>query len=503
MQFSGAFRAPSSLLAVLRVKPVPSWKYLDPVVRTIAGIALVLLWTWFGFLLHLNLAAIGFLQLLVVLGVALKAGFWQATVVSLVANFCLNYFFIPPVFTFYIADSRNWVALIVFEISALVVSRLSTQARAQAARATNREQEMERLYEFSRKLLLLNRQDSPGPEILSLIQTIFGIGAAALFDASKARTEAIGSDTAALETETRNAFLQDRDWRSADEMTSIRVLRLGVRPIGALGMRGPSLNAVTAGALASLSAIALERAHSFERETHAEAERQSEQLRTTVLDALAHEYKTPLTVVRTAASGLIELGGLTATQSELIALVDSEVKRLSELTTRLLQMSRLDKADIRIRPVRINVEELIQDLLADTKSLLSRHCIRTQGLESAACIRADRELMNIALTQFLDNAAKYSAPASTITVAVNVLPAAVRFCIHSQSPPIPYEDRERIFERFYRSAGSNHKVAGTGIGLSISKKVAEAHRGRVWVTSSEEDGNTFCMELPLSKTEAR
>jgi two-component system sensor histidine kinase KdpD len=219
-------------------------------------------------------------------------------------------------------------------------------------------------------------------------------------------------------------------------------------------------------------------------------------LRTTVLDALAHEYKSPLTTIRTATTGLIEMGDTSEAHSELIGLIDSETKRLTELTTRLLKTSRLDRTDVRIRPERIQVDELILGLLSVSESLTSGHDVKVVGLETGAYIRADRELVNMALTQLIDNAGKYSDPGSTITLAAQVSPGVVCISVHSIGPPIRKEDRERIFQRFYRAPGSNHKSAGTGIGLSITRKVAEAHKGRVWAVSHEAQGNTFFLELP-------
>ena len=195
------------------------------------------------------------------------------------------------------------------------------------------------------------------------------------------------------------------------------------------------------------------------------------------------------------------MNGLGAAQLQLVTLIDSETKRLTELTTRLLQTSRLDRTDIRLRPEQIDVDELIGALLSTAKIALSGHSIRVHGLKNEDCIRADRELVLIALTQFLDNAAKYSDPASAITIGVSDLADVLRISVGNPGPPIPFEDRERIFERFYRSPSSNYKAQGTGIGLSISKKVAEAHGGRVWVTSKEGEGNTFFLELPRYKTE--
>jgi two-component system, OmpR family, sensor histidine kinase KdpD len=498
LENSATIAASASVLKPLRLECVLRSKYIGNGLRAAAATGFVLLATWTAYEVHLNLAAACLLQLLVILTVALRAGFWHATLVSVIASCLLDYFFAPSPFTFYIADPQNWLVLAVFEISALVVSRLSTEAHQQARQAKTRQGELEQLYEISQQLLLLERKESVDARILSLIQNIFRVQAAVLFDAFRPRIEMLGADAGCMEPDVRGAYLQDRDSVSLDGQTWFRVLRLGVRPMGAIGLRGEKLTAATVNALASLTAIALERAHSFERESRAEAERQTEQLRTTVLDALAHEYKTPLTAIRTAASGLIEMRELHAPQTELVGLIDLEAKRLNELTTRLLLMSRLDRVDVRIRPQQIQVDELVQALLGTARTLLTRHSFHIEGLDTGAYIRADRELVNMALTQFLDNAGKYSDPDSTITLAVEAFPDTVRVSVQSAGPPIPYEYRERIFERFYRTPGSNHKAAGTGIGLSITKKVAEAHQGRAWVTS-EGHGNTFSLEIPRLK----
>jgi two-component system, OmpR family, sensor histidine kinase KdpD len=173
LEGSRAAAAPFSVLKPLRFGSVLRSKYIPDVLRAGCGIALALLATWVGHQLRLNLAATSLLQLLVVLAVALKAGFWQATLVSALANCCLDYFFIPRVFTFHITDPQNWVTLIVFEISALVVSRLSTAAKRQAVEATRRRGELEQLYEISRQLLLLGREQPLNQQILSLIQKVF------------------------------------------------------------------------------------------------------------------------------------------------------------------------------------------------------------------------------------------------------------------------------------------------------------------------------------------
>jgi len=222
--------APSSLWMSFKSISTAATRYIDAAWRTVAGIGLVLLATWLAYQLHLNLAAAALIQLLAVLAIALKAGFWPATIVSIVANGCLNYFFISPLFTLYVPDRQDWVALVVFEVSALVASRLSAQAQDQTDQAKRHRRELERLYEFSTQLLRLGRK-TPGGQILSLMQKVFLIDAGVLFDASKAELELVGVTNGGLEAETRGAYLQDRDSQSADARTWIRVLRLGVRPI--------------------------------------------------------------------------------------------------------------------------------------------------------------------------------------------------------------------------------------------------------------------------------
>jgi len=240
----------------------------------------------------------------------------------------------------------------------------------------------------------------------------------------------------------------------------------------------------------------LEWARSFERESQAEAERKSEQLRTAVLDSLAHEYKTPLTALRAAATGLLEIGGLNSIQAELASLMDSEVDRLNSLTTRLLRMSRLDREEVRLQLERVDPDELVRSVVGGMRNVFAGRPVHIENRNGPAFIRADRELAGMALAQFLDNAAKYSDPASPISVSISPFRSEILISVRNFGPFIPPEDRERIFERFYRNPLSSHKVAGTGIGLSISRKIADAHRGRVWVTSDAENGNIFTLALP-------
>ena len=462
----------------------------------LAGLAAVALLTFCAFRLNLNLSTSGSLYFLIVVMVALIWGFWEASVTSLIAVNCLNYFFVPPVLTWRVSNPQDWVALATFEIAALTVSRLSARVQGQARAEARQRTQVEKLYELSRRILFLDRRQTIGPQIVSLIQEIFRTESVALFDATLARLDATGPRAEDLEQLARRAYFQDSTVEGADGQTWAHVLRLGSNPAGAIALCGPELGRLTVEPIASLAAIALERARSFEKESRAEAGRQTEQLRTTVLDALAHAFKTPLTAIRTASSGMLEAGRLSTDDTELAALIDEQAEHLNRLTSELLQMARIDTAEVRLRRGRISVLTLIEDVLARYREQLHDRPVSVPENAAPLEIQGDREILAAALEQFIDNASKYSTPGSPISVTAEENLGEVIIAVHNEGPPIRPDDRERIFERFYRAEESRHRAAGTGLGLSIAKKAAEAHGGRIWVTSEERTGTTFFLALP-------
>jgi two-component system sensor histidine kinase KdpD len=250
----------------------------------------------------------------------LVSGFWgfgAATATSLIAVNCLNFFFVPPVLTWRVADPQNWVALATFEMTALCVSRLSARVRGQAQAEALQRRKVEKLYELSRRILLLDRRQIIGPQILSLIEETFRTEVA-LFDATPERMYDADSQPRELEQLARRAYFLDRTLE--DGHAQAQVLRLGSKAVGAVAVRGEGAqDGLTIASIASLAAIAIERATSFETESRAEAARHTEQLRTAVLDSLAHAFKTPLTAIRVASTGLIETAHLRSEDMELLS----------------------------------------------------------------------------------------------------------------------------------------------------------------------------------------
>ncbi len=240
------------------------------------GSAVALLLNYFAFRLHFKLATADLIDLLVVLLVALRFGFWEATSSSLVAVACLDYFFAPPIFSFHVADSQDWVALASFELTALIVSRLYLQLQKHKGEAVLHRRNAEKLYELSRSILLLDPQKPPGSQIAHLIRENTGAGAVAIFDSVVAESYTAGTRTEETEELARNTYLANTDRTDRESHKWQRVFRTGPSPHGAIALSGIDMNPLMADAIASLAATALERTHAFEKASRAEAARQSE-----------------------------------------------------------------------------------------------------------------------------------------------------------------------------------------------------------------------------------
>jgi two-component system sensor histidine kinase KdpD len=396
------------------------------------------------------------------------------------------------------AAPANSITLIVFLIVALTVSRLSARVTGHAREAELRGGQMHDLYEFTRRTLQMNLHMEPGPQLAELVHEIFSLEAVAVFDADLHDVYTAGYWSVDPQELAQNVYYFETSDDDPESGVGRRVVRLGNVPIGSLVVRGET-SPLTNNAIASLIAITFDRYRAFANESRIETERHTEQLRATVLDSLAHAYKTPLTAIRAASTGLGEMGHLSAGQAELVSLIDEQTSLLGELTTRLLTTARLDGGEVSIHVEQVSVGTLMEEVLAGLKDRLASMKVALEIDDENQMINCDRQLMVTLLTQYIDNACKYSNFGSTITIRVLAAVGEVIFSVHSIGPVIPMADRERIFDRYYRSSTYANRAPGTGIGLSVAKRAAQIHGGYVWVTSDEQDGTTFFAAIPLSK----
>jgi len=453
--------------------------------------------TWVSFRFGQGFAFTGFIFLVLVVLAAMYGGFLQATIVSIAAVTCLNYFFVPPLFSF-VNSPANWVALGAFEFTALVISRLSLRAQLRAMEAIAGQRDMERLYETSRRILLLDSSREPGRPIVSLIREVFDLKAVQLFDALDSTTFQSGEGLPDAEQRTRDAYLLSADTYDERTRSWYCALRMGTRTVGGLALVGTGMPKLAATALASLCGIALERVRARQREFRAQAARQTEQLRTAVLDALAHDFKTPLTVARTASSGLLAVGGLSELQADLVSAIDQQVNTLDHLASRLLRSATLDSTGVKLHREPQFFSRMTAAAIQALDQAADRERFRVSVPSTELPVFADRELIETSVAQLVDNAVKYSEPGSPIDVRFAIRDAEVVLTIRNRGLVVAANDRERIFERFYRAADTQHMPAGTGLGLSIVKKIVDAHQGSVWAEGEPGYGTSFCISLPVA-----
>lgn len=359
--------------------------------------------------------------------------------------------------------------------------------------------EADSVAELVRSAAQLDLHLKPGPQMAKLIHSIFDVEAVAIFDCDLNEIYRAGEWFADPEETVRNICVFETVRDDPETGLARRVLRAGIMPIGALLLRG-ELRETTSSTIAALIAITFDRFHSLANEMRMESAKKAEQLRTTVLDSLAHAYKTPLTAIRAAGTGLAEMGGLSPAQSEMVSLIEEQVDLLNQLTTRLLKTARLEAQTLNTELVAI--APLIEDVVAGAREQLEGVKVRIALEREDMKVHGDRGLLQAMLTQFVDNAGKYADAGSTVTISAAEQSSAVILSVHNHGPEIPAADRERIFDRYFRSSGAAERAPGTGIGLSVAKQAALAHGGDVWVTSDASRGTTFSASLPSASRPA-
>jgi two-component system sensor histidine kinase KdpD len=380
---------------------------------------------WSGWLLPVALL----LYLLIVVPIALLCGFWQAVLVSLSAVFMHAYFTArqPQLLaqSNLAADPANSVMLAAFVLVALVVSRLSARVNDHAKEAESWGGQMHDLYEFTRRTLELNLHMEPGPQLAELVHEIFALEAVAVFDADLHQVYQAGIWNVDPREMAQSVYYFGTSDDDPESGLGRRVVRLGATPVGSLLVRGDT-SPLTNNAIASLIAITFDRYRAFANESRIETERRTEQLRSTVLDSLAHAYKTPLTAIRAASTGLGEMGHLSAAQAELVALIDEQAGQLGNLTTRLLTTARLDAGEVTVHATPVNVAALIEEVAASLSDRLASMKVAIDLPNDRLVLPCDRQLMVMLLTQYIDNACKYSIYGTTITIRASLSSMAVQ-----------------------------------------------------------------------------
>ena len=475
------------------------WQRLLRIVASLIAVAVV---TVVGHrVVPLNATTVGFAYLLVVLILASTWGFIEAALSSILATLLFNFYFFPPVGTFTIADPQNWVALFSFLATALIASRLSAKAQARAIEAIERQKDVERLYSFSRAILLIDRTASFGQQLAQRLIEIFKLDAAVLLDRGTGEFYRAGASSFDdVENQLRTALVKSGSERQGASV--VMGIHRGPEPVASLALRGTQMPDSVLQGIANLVAIGLERARAQELAQQVEAARQSEQLRTTLIDAMAHEFKTPLTLIRAATTSLLaNPNGGEESAREQLKIADDEAEHLRELIDNAVEMARLDTAHVEIHPEISDLRNTLNDVLASLQTEIDERRVSVGCSEPLPAMAFDRRLMKLAIKQLLDNAIKYSPSDTPIEVELHETTDKVAMEITDHGQGIPVGERDKIFERFYRSPSVKDQIPGSGLGLSIANSIIQAHSGTLSV-SSKPGRTTFRMILPMRAREA-
>jgi len=416
--------------------------------------------------------SLGAVYVLAVLPVAVLFGLGYSVLVSVASMLAFNWFFLPPVGSFTLADSRNWFALGVFLVTAVVVSGQAARSRRRAVEAEQRERETAVIAQLATPLLRGGRIEDRLDEIAAQTAAVLGVDHARI-DLGPPHPAPAGQSPLPLEVDGRpigTVYLDDR-----------------AQP--GLAARNRFLPA-----LASLLAVASERERLAEQAVEAEALRRSDAAKTAVLRAVSHDLRTPLTAIRTAVEGLdAEAYQLTDQDRRgLVETIRTETDRLSRLVANLLDLSRLQTGAANpaaeLWPPDALVAQAVGALGADAAR------VRVQISAELPPVRVDAVHAQRVLVNLLENALRYSPPGEPVLVRGTATRAEVVLRVVDRGPGIDADELERIFEPFQSDrAGSS----GAGLGLAIARGFAEANGGRVWAESQAGQGSSFAFALPI------
>ena len=451
-------------------------------------------------LIRVNPTTVALTFLLGVLVVSANWGLRPAIFMALLAMLAFNYFFLPPMGTLTIADPQNWIALFAFLVTAVLASQLAERARREAQRANERRSETERLYRFSQQLLSSENMAELLNHIPDFIVDCFGVESAAVSLPNRSdiyRSSFVRDVLSAHDLRLVSARGEPKV--DPKERLSIVPLRMGVRIVGSMGVVGSMLSRETLEAMSSLIAIAVEQADAVEKLTKAEAARESDQLRSVLLDAVTHEYRTPLTAIKASVTSLLSNPGLDQEQRfELLTVINEESDRLNRLVGEAAQMAQLDANKVELLLGAYRLQDAVQDAIERSKAGLASHPLKVDLPEDLPPARLDPERISEVISHLLENAAKYSPPDSPIYVTGEARDRKVMLSVADRGPGIDDFEQSLIFEKFYRGRNQRLQVQGTGMGLAIAKAIVEAHGGTIGVTSQLGQGSVFYFTVPAA-----
>lgn len=447
--------------------------------------------------IHVNPTTLALTLLLFILAVAARWSLRLAVALSVAATFAYNFFFLPPFGTLTIADPQNWIALIALLSTSVVGSRLSERARREAEDARTREREMETLFQLSQQLLRTEDVAELINEIPAVVISATGARSCVLYLLDGDQLLRAGERTAQMDL----SYLRERATAATGvsrEGEDLQIaLHVGVKPRGLMVLSGDHLSTDAAEAMAGLISVSIDRVRALETVAHNEANRESERLRTLMIDSITHELRTPLTSIKGAATTLLSDPGVDqATRKELLSIVDEECDRIDHLVGQAAEMAQLDSLQVQMHFENVAVADLLESALDACCWITNEYSVKLQQAPDVN-VHADREYITRVLCNLLENAARYSPKGTEIQISAESDSGTVAIHVADHGSGIDPSEQAMIFDRFYRSPEHTQRIPGTGMGLSISKAIVERHGGTISLVSQPGAGSVFTVSLPV------
>jgi two-component system, OmpR family, sensor histidine kinase KdpD len=413
--------------------------------------------------------SLGVIYVLPVIAVAIAFGVPYAVGAAIASMLTFNFLFLPPLYSFTLRDSENWVALAVYLGTGIVVSELAARAKRRAVTAEQRQRESRLLAEISTYLLEGRSLDEQLGWIADRTAEILGVREAEIVLGAQGEPKAQRSPYPLVAGATQVGTLY------TDEQSEPN-----------LDVRRRFLPA-----LASLLAVASERERLSREALEAETLRRSDTVKTAILRAVSHDLRSPLTAIATATgtlrNGRLELSD--ADRRDLLETIDIETRRLSRLVANLLDLSRLEAGAAPPEPELWTVDDLVRQAIDDVDE---RDRIEFAPVE-APPVRVDAAQIERVISNLLENALKFSSADAPVRVRVTTTRAEVIIRVIDQGPGIAATELERVFDAFYRHGSDG---SGAGLGLAIARGFADANGARLWAESRPGQGSTFALALP-------
>jgi two-component system sensor histidine kinase KdpD len=467
----------------------------------------------YGLDTFLDLSALSLVFLIPVLYSAVTHGLLPSVFTSIVSMLIYNFFFLPPLYTFTIADPENILALIAFLVVAILTSNLAGRVRDQARAARRNYGTAVALYEFSRKLAATRALDDLLWATAHQIATMLSAKVVILLPEDGQLSIRVGyppddslppGDMAAAnwafdkkEPAGRGSTtLPNAERYYVPARTAAGVMAVvGVVPDRTMDPEAQRL----LDALVDQAAVGIERVQLGDQMAEAHILQESEKLRTALLSSISHDLRTPLSSIIGSVTSLLDYGGGLNDRGrrDLLQTIQEEAQRLNRFVANLLDMTKLKSGALELKREWTDLGDVIGSAIARARPQLKDRPIEVSVERAMPLLRLDHILFEQVLFNLLDNAAKYGPPTKPVRVSARRNGESVIISVVDHGPGIPTADLERVFDKFHRVRAGDRVVAGTGLGLSICRGIVEAHGGTIRARSPVTEGLGTEVEVRL------